>query len=127
MVIEKNNGKLKIHWQAIGVIFTALILFIGLVTGYTLLQVQSNATAEKVITIEKNTTEKTAGTLKPDVVNNTGKLAIHDSDISVLKSNQDEMKKIQTETKQAITDLNKKMDSNQRDIMKVLLELKGDK
>ena len=127
MVIEKNNGKLKIHWQAIGVIFTALILFIGLVTGYTLLQAQSNATAKKVITIEKNTTEKTAGTLKSDVVNNTGKLAIHDSDISVLKANQNEMKKIQTETKQAITNLNKKMDSNQRDIMKVLLELKGDK
>jgi len=126
MVIEKNNGKLKIHWQAIGVIFTALILFIGLVTGYTLLQAQSNATAEKVITIEKNTTEKTAGTLKSDVVNNTGKLAIHDKDISVLKSNQDEMKKIQTETKQAIINLNKKMDSNQRDIMKILLELKGD-
>jgi len=126
MVIEKNNGKLKIHWQAIGVIFTALILFIGLVTGYTLLQAQSNATAKKVITIEKNTTEKTAGTLKSDVVNNTGKLAIHDKDISVLKSNQDEMKKIQTETKQAIINLNKKMDSNQRDIMKILLELKGD-
>ena len=126
MVIEKNNGKLKIHWQAIGVIFTALILFIGLVTGYTLLQAQSNATAEKVITIEKNTTEKTAGTLKSDVVNNTGKLAIHDKDISVLKANQDEMKKIQTETKQAIINLNKKMDSNQRDIMKILLELKGD-
>ena len=71
-------------------------------------------------------TEKTEGTLKSDVVSNTGILAIHDSDISVLKANQDEMKKIQTETKQAITNLNKKMDSNQRDIMKVLLELKGD-
>ena len=127
MVIEKNNGKLKIHWQAIGVIFTAIVLLIGLITGYTLLQAQSNATAEKVITIEKNTTEKTEGTLKSDVVSNTGILAIHDKDISVLKSNQDEMKKIQTETKRAITNLNKKMDSNQRDIMKVLLELKGDK
>jgi tRNA uridine 5-carbamoylmethylation protein Kti12 len=126
MVIEKSNGKLKIYWQAIGVIFTALILLIGLITGYTLLQAQSNATAEKVVNIEKNTTEKTAGTLKSDVVSNTGILAIHDKDISVLKANQDEMKKIQTETKQAITDLNKKMDSNQRDIMKVLLELKDD-
>ncbi len=126
MFSKKDNGRLKVNWESLAAFVFILGILISSIVGYKLLEAQSDTTKTDLASVIKNTTEKTEGTLKSDVIENKEILAIHDKKISVLESNQIEMKKIQTETKQAITDLNKKIDSNQRDIMKVLLELKGD-
>jgi len=125
MIGKNGNGKLKVNWESLLAFILLLGIVISSVVGFRLLQAQANDTDEAVAIVVKNTTEKTEGTLKSDVEVNKEINAVQSEKISVLEASQIEMKQIQTETKQAISDLNKKIDENQRDIMKVLLELKG--
>ena len=127
MFSKKDNGKLKINWESLAAFVFILCLLISSIVGFKLVEAQSDLTKDKVETIIENTTKNTEGTLKSDVVGHKELLAVHNEQISVLKATQEEIKKIQSETKQAIVDLNKKMDSNQRDVMRVLLDIRDNK
>jgi len=123
MFNKKDNGKLKVNWDAMGVLIVVVGIVIGSIVGYTELKGQSGTTTEEVAVIKKNTTENVPGTLKNDVEKHKEINTVQDVKISVLESSMAEVKKIQDETRRAITDLNKKIDTNQRDLMNAIMNL----
>ena len=123
MFSKKDNGKLKVNWDAIGILIIIVVMAATGIDKSSKLQGQTELTAKTVSVIVKNTTEKVEGTLKSDVEKNKEVNAVQGEEISVLKSSMAEVKKTQDETRRAISDLNKKIDDNQRDLMNAIINL----
>ena len=118
MFSKKDNGRLKVNWDAVGVLIAAVVIVISGILGYGKLQGQTELTANTVAVIEKNTTEKVEGTLKSDVEKNREINAIQDGKIDVLESKLNGISEAQKELKVEMRRSNKEL----KDMMNIIIQ-----
>jgi len=118
MIGKKENGKLKINWDAIGVLIIIAVMAVAGIDKSSKLQGQTELTAKTVAVVVKNTTEKTEGTLKSDVEKNKDDNARQDGNISVLETKLNSISEAQKELKNEMQRSNKEL----KDMMNIIIQ-----